>query len=170
MSVTTCPRCPTRDDSALSKTANIAGVLTFAYAIAAGLWFYYWSLRNVSRDVRNILDDSRGNQLGAFLLPSDFWPMEEIEQTTEGEQLIRIKNKIASLASRRTASLRQRAKQFRKAFGESVGFRGRIRFMFSQQDMAERAASVGQALEMLKSADVRFVPCHREQVMRSSPL
>lgn len=108
MSVTTNPRCPTRDDSALSKTANIAGVLTFAYAIAAGLWFYYWSLRNVSRDVSNILDDSRGSQLSAFLLPSDFWPMEEIEQTTEGKQLIRIKNKVASLASRRTASLKQR--------------------------------------------------------------
>lgn len=160
MSAITCSVCPLSDDSALSKVANIAGILTFTYAIATGLWFYYRSLRNVSRDVSNILADNRRSQLGAFILPSDFWPLEEIEETTEGEQLIRIRNKLASLASRRTASLRQRAKQFRKGFGGSVGFRGRLRFVFSQQDMAEKAASVGQALEMLKSADVQFVPSH----------
>lgn len=56
MSVITCPACPSCDDSAHSFVANVAGVLTFAYAIAAGLWFYYRSLMNISRDVSNILD------------------------------------------------------------------------------------------------------------------
>ncbi len=170
MSDIACPSCPSGDGSVFSTVANVAGILTFAYAIAAGLWYYYRSFKSVSRDVHSILNNTDNLQLDAFGLTSDFWPTFDIALTEEGEQLIDIRRMAALTASSRIACLRQLAERFMKDCRKSVGVYDRVRFMLSQQQVVEKAESVSQALETLNSANVRLVPCPQQQAMRRWPL
>ncbi len=46
-------------------------------------------------------------------------------------------------------------KQALKAFDESVGIRDRLRYMFSQQEVAEKAALASRDLRLLKATSVQ---------------
>ena len=93
--------------------------------------------------------------------------MEDIESTEIGRQLRITQRKAALAASRHIESLRRLASRYLK---ESVGFRDRVRFILSKQDVAEKAALVGQALDVMKSATIRSVPYFKVQMRKSCPL
>ena len=145
------------DDGVFPTVANVVGLLTFAYAIAAGLLVYYRSFRNVSRNVKTILANNRSSHFGALALPSDFWSSEKIRSTIEGNQLLGIQREASLAACDNISGLGEHARQFLKGYGRSVGFRDWLRFMSSQQDVAEKTVSVSRALETLKAIDIRFV-------------
>ncbi|KAK4452244.1 hypothetical protein QBC34DRAFT_399501 [Podospora aff. communis PSN243] len=50
----TCPACEC-DDSALSTTANVTGILTFALGLFASLLLFFSITRNADSEIRNLL-------------------------------------------------------------------------------------------------------------------
>ncbi len=156
MSAVACPMNSTCENDALSTVANVLGVLTFAYAIAAGLWVYYRSFRNISRDVERILTNTRVSQLDALALPSDYWPADKMRSNDEGIQLTEIQMEASLAASQHVDGLEELAKQFLRGYGRSIGFWDRVRFILSQQEVAEKIVSVDRAFEHLNKITTRF--------------
>ncbi|KAL8648981.1 MAG: hypothetical protein Q9226_005768 [Calogaya cf. arnoldii] len=73
----------------------------------------------------------------------------DIDSTDSGQTLQMVQKTHASRAKDRIYDLRQSL----KAYNKSVGFRDRIRFMFSQQEMAEKAAFASRGVQLLQAAN-----------------
>jgi hypothetical protein len=58
MSNYACPPCPSCDDSRLSTTANIIGIITFVYLLVIGIFYRVRAVKIAGDDVFDMYDDT----------------------------------------------------------------------------------------------------------------
>ncbi|KAI4239709.1 MAG: hypothetical protein LQ349_000183 [Xanthoria aureola] len=145
------------DDSVLSIAANIAGVLTFAYALTAGLAFYYHSYVDSARQIRELLSYLRNSTFDIISPSSDFWSFRTIPSTIEGRQLRKIQKNTGTAAHKQVKNLEQLAHRSLKGHNQVLRFRGRGRFVLSRQKLMEERAAVEKSLQTFYSATIRCV-------------
>ncbi|KAI4274511.1 MAG: hypothetical protein L6R38_006080 [Xanthoria sp. 2 TBL-2021] len=154
----TSSRC---DDSVLSIVANIAGVLTFVYAITAGVAFYYHSYRNSARDTKELLTYLLDSEFEIISPPSDFWSVRGIMSTEEGRELRRTQENAATEAYEKIKNLERLASRSLKSHSKLLRLQGRGRFVLSRQKLMEKRAEVDSALQSFRSETIRFVQIRR---------
>ncbi|KAL8951920.1 MAG: hypothetical protein Q9222_002139 [Ikaeria aurantiellina] len=145
-----------RQDSVLSTLANIVGILTFAYAVAFGLFLRYRSLKNSGRDIQR-LRTSIQHLIGPILTSvGDFWPAVQVGSTERGQTLIETQTLAMQNVMSHMNDLRQLTAKFSKGTDDTLRLRNWARFILSEEDLADKFAAAKRSIEALELAIDRY--------------
>ena len=152
-----CPNCNGSGGGALDTTSCIITILTFAYAVAAGLYFFYGSAHTSPQEMARVLQSLMNTSCEVQTLVSEFREAETTVDDSRGRDLQANVHRSAEHARVELEGALSLARSFLEGPEKIQRWRNRGRYVLVQEELKKKMADQETAMQEFRRAKERSV-------------